>query len=155
MRSWPCMSWPSHPIRDAWIEIYRIAPQRHYPRRIPYGMCGLKLQSFDQSVNQVRSHPIRDAWIEILDSPFDSCVGESHPIRDAWIEIPATWIRHGHQAGRIPYGMRGLKCRKSSGREAVHGSHPIRDAWIEISGTSGANVAGSSHPIRDAWIEIR
>ena len=79
--------------------------------------------------------------------------------------------------GRIPYGMRGLKCLDVDRQIFETASHPIRDAWIEIIyylndldlkpcripyGMRGLKlvelvhglVGGQSHPIRDAWIEI-
>ena len=34
----------------------------------------------------------------------------SHPIRDAWIEINISSQQKKKSSGRIPYGMRGLKC---------------------------------------------
>ena len=101
---------PSHPIRDAWIEISNKSfLSGNELSRIPYGMRGLKF-ILDKIIDRTRpSHPIRDAWIEISCLTIGFMAVWSHPIRDAWIEI--------------------LSCAEN-GR--VSKSHPIRDAWIEM-----------------------
>ena len=60
---------PSHPIRDAWIEIVRCEfGELGDDGRIPYGMRGLKLEKPHFLGITRWSHPIRDAWIEIRDA---------------------------------------------------------------------------------------
>ena len=122
------------------------------------------------------SHPIRDAWIEMLTSRAKHRLIMSHPIRDAWIEmligcrsflVGPGRIPYGMRGlkcivnhyptsgmGRIPYGMRGLKSSPSMGVGYARLSHPIRDAWIEIRETNRNRRTQTSHPIRDAWIEM-
>ena len=100
----------SHPIRDAWIEIAPARRTMSSPCRIPYGMRGLKCHVGHAQVHDGLSHPIRDAWIEISSELITIMSMLSHPIRDAWIEMLTNW----------------------SFEHVQYLSHPIRDAWIEI-----------------------
>ena len=106
---------PSHPIRDAWIEITRIGRVRPTPaRRIPYGMRGLKY---------------------VCKLVFSACKGRiPYGMRGLKLQCVGG-VRVGVD-GRIPYGMRGLKCIPLVILAVLRLSHPIRDAWIEINSQS-------------------
>ena len=56
----------SHPVRGAWIEMFRLFLLHR----------------------RISSHPVRGAWIEIVENQVAALYGlKSHPVRGAWIEI--------------------------------------------------------------------
>ena len=146
----------SHPVRDAWIEIFVT-----------------NTPSF-----LIESHPVRDAWIEITPSNNLCELSMSHPVRDAWIEISPVSCSaiEGFVASRegcvdwnclpflmtapilcrIPWGMRGLKFLSvfvDDGISEVASREGCVD-WNFLTRTVlGLEIM--SHPVRDAWIEIR
>ena len=101
----------SHPARDAWIEIGRLVSLADLPScRIPHGMRGLKCRGIERLNRSPRRipHGMRGLkWAKGQPSRcFPSC--------------------------RIPHGMRGLKSAAETPDFHMGTSHPARDAWIEI-----------------------
>ena len=104
--------YPSHPARDAWIEINSSVPYFVHCRcRIPRGMRGLKSLVEGVVIAFVACRiPRGMRGLKFYDGRFSR-----------------------RPPGRIPRGMRGLKfCPMTARVFKCFLSHPARDAWIEI-----------------------